>query len=112
MSELTPDWVLSAPAAPRTLRAWADIAKVVRDRKLSSGGISKCFYTPEEWWARGEPYGRGAVLVIVHDGGALSRYGGGAAEEAWEEIERALDAHELYTEQLTGWSTGVYDARK
>ncbi len=35
------------------------------------GGGCRAFYTPEEWSERGEPYGHGGVLVLVHDGGDL-----------------------------------------
>lgn len=62
------------------------------------------FYSPEQWSSRGEGE-TGGELVIVHDGGDLTRYGSNPA--VWRAVERALAPLGYYVEQLTGWASSV-----
>ena len=58
----------------------------------------------DEWAARERQdlWVPGAVLVVIHDGGAFSRYGSG---EGWHQFQ----AHKGYwCEQITGWATSIY----
>lgn len=76
---------------------------------LYSGG-QKVFYTPEEWRAKGEPYGQKAVLVVCHDGGAHAPafnwdYGDTKLVEA---LRQELEAVGLYVEGCTCWYSGIY----
>ncbi len=75
-------------------------------------GGCRTFYSPEEWRARGEHYGRESCLIVVHDGGdyayAFSHsYGDSVLMEAMRE---ALDAEGYYAEACTGWYTAIYPA--
>lgn len=45
---------------------------ILATTKAESGGDCKAFYTPAEWEARGEKYGSGSELIVVHDGGDLA----------------------------------------
>lgn len=76
---------------------------------LSSGGCV-VFYSPEEWKARGERYGRDAELIIVYDGGDHGMYFSHSYEcyEAIEKMRLALEKVGVYTEECTHWYSGVY----
>lgn len=52
------------------------VLKVVRDRvgETASGGGCQAFYSPAEWAARGEEYGKLSELIIVHDGGDIAAF--------------------------------------
>lgn len=75
-----------------------------------SGGGCRAFYTPEEWAARGEKYGTGSVLVVVHDGGDLapSFNMDHCAYESMERVRKALEPLGLYAEQCTSWYSAIY----
>lgn len=74
-----------------------------------SGGC-QVFHTPEEWAARGEEYGHGSVLVVVHDGGDHAPYFNWAygAAQAREELNKAMDEIGFYANQCTGWYSAIY----
>ncbi len=98
---------------------------------LETGGC-KAFYSPTEWAARGEPYGKGSVLIVVYDGGDLRpSFNMDAAYEAdclmidflreegkdtsgierYSMIERtqaALKAAGFFVEECTTWYAAVY----
>lgn len=70
----------------------------------------RTFYSPSQWQARGEHYGQGAELVVVHDGSALARYFSYDREdyEAIDRMNAVLEPLGVYAEQLTIWATGLY----
>lgn len=76
------------------------------------GGGCRAFYGAAEWRERGEAYGQGSVLVVVHDGGALSPYLGLREPGAWrfyEALQERLHAkHGVYMEACTSWYTSVH----
>jgi hypothetical protein len=102
--------------AARTIlsKAWMLHAQYFGDDyQLSSGGC-RAFYTPEEWKARGEPYGHGACLIVCHDGGDLAPLFNLDYEnyQGWETMFQVLDNHGYLAESMTGWATAIYDQRK
>ena len=90
--------------------AQAIVALLTEELSSPSGGGCKAFYTPEEWQDRGELYGHGAVLIVVHDGGDQARYFNMDYEQ-YACVER-MGAHlgplGLYAQQCTGWYSAVY----
>lgn len=69
------------------------------------------FYSQAEWRARGERYGRDAVLIVVHDGGSLAPlfnldY---EAYKAANKMNKAIRDAGFVSEICTGWYTAIYD---
>lgn len=69
-----------------------------------------CFWSPQEWKARGEEYGRSASLIVTHDGGPYAgsfnpNYGD---RRAYQGMADALGAVGYYAQQCTGWYTAIY----
>ena len=90
--------------------AEAIVALMKAELENPSGGGQKAFYTPEEWAARGEAYGQGAVLIVVHDGGDQARYFNLDYEqyEAHDRMSRCLAKLDLHSEQCTCWYSAIY----
>lgn len=74
------------------------------------GGGYRAFYSPESWRKRGEEYGKGAELIVVHDGGDLAPYFNHDYDcyPAVEEMDKALSRLGAYAEQCTSWYTAIY----
>jgi hypothetical protein len=90
----------------------AIVALMTAELTDPSGGGCKAFYTPEEWLDRGEAYGQGAVLIVVHDGGDQARYFNLDYEqyEAFDRMNTRLGQLGLHVEQCTCWYSAVYKA--
>jgi len=75
-----------------------------------SGGGCRAFYTAKEWQERGEDYGQGADLIIVHDGGDQAPFFNidYMAYDAMEEMRQALEEVGAYAEQCTSWYSAIY----
>ena len=71
------------------------------------GGGCPAYRTREQWIAKGEEYGTepNVVLILLHDGGDLSRYSGEPG--AWNVVERIAKEHWMYLCSETGWYTSV-----
>ena len=91
------------------LAAEAMVAFWRAEGALDAGGC-RVFFSPQEWTARGEEYGRASLLVVVHDGGMHA----GSISYDREQYDRvaALDAAlrplGVYVEQCTSWYSAVY----
>jgi len=92
----------------------------LKERGLTYTGGCRVFYSAAEWAARGEQYGRGAALIVVHDGGEHARafsydacYHRGRAEEYadLEAMQERLQAAGFLAEQCTTWHSAIYDER-
>lgn len=97
--------------AQQGVEAILDLAEA--ERSVHTGGC-RAFYSPTQWAARGETFGQGAELVVVHDGSELARYFSYDRED-YDAIERMSDRLEplgLYAESLTAWATGLYAVKK
>jgi len=80
---------------------------------LYTGGCVP-FYSPKTWRKRKEwdsvcEEPPGVVLIICHDGGALSRYQG--FEDHWAAIKVRLTIRNLHVEHITGWWSAVILAK-
>ena len=85
-----------------------DAAQAIATWARRRGGTGGCrtFYSPAEWKARGEEFGLESVLIVVHDGGALSDYN---SIPSWREsLEATLTKLGLYAEPCTCWYTALY----
>ena len=78
--------------------------------KEPTGGGCKTFYTPEEGKARGEKYGRNALVIVVHDGGDVAPYFNWDYEcyKMIEGLGEALAKIGCFAEQCTGWYSAIY----
>ena len=78
--------------------------KFLKDNELS---IDTCFYTQDEWKARGEPFGNKAELSLTFEGAlyhVLNYHGGKLAEKFY-----ALAAKHGYMVELGyAWSAHFY----
>lgn len=96
--------------------AYHAIMKVLLKNQATYTGGCKAFRSPAEWKARGEEYGCNSKLIVVYDGGdhgayfSLDRSCPGYLEI--EEMNTALQAIGMYSEECTGWYAAVYLARK
>ena len=73
------------------------------------GGGCKAYYTPEEWAERGEPYGHGGVVVLVHDGGDLAPFcNWDYGYRLPERFTAFLKHHGYWIEQGTSWHSTVF----
>lgn len=94
--------------------AYQAVFSLLKERdSLDTGGCTT-FYSPQEWEARGESYGRGSVLIVVHDGGSVAPffnfdYGN---YDKIDEMQDALSAVGLWAEACTNWYTAIYPVRK
>lgn len=122
-----------SPAGVRAYDAIMTHLRSVRVNDLSTGGC-KAFYSPEEWIARGEEYGKNSMLIVVYDGGDLrpffnmdSAYDLGASYADFctaeghrvakdynpyatvENMQAALIRAGFFVEECTGWYAAVYE---
>lgn len=95
------------------LVAYTAIVEVLRQRRLTYAGGCRAFYSPAYWSARGEKYGHGAVLVVVHDGADVGRAFAVEKEDprSVQAMSDALEPWGLYAEPCTGWYTAIYESR-
>jgi hypothetical protein len=94
-------------------KAYRAIIKQLEKNGLTDSGGCKTFYSPQEWSARGEEYGKGAALIVVYDGGDIRYFFNSdtALEYGWSLIDgmqKALDAKDLWAEACTGWYSAIY----
>jgi len=92
--------------SPAGVLAYTAITGLIAKHGLQTGGC-KAFYSPREWFARGERYGTRSELVVVYDGGELGevcRMDGAF----YSELVEALKGQHLYVEECTGWYAAVY----
>jgi hypothetical protein len=85
-------------------------AEVILKTVNSKAGNTRVFFTPKEWKDRGELFGEGSELIIMHDGNGMAPYFAHEYEryEMIGEMHKALKAENLYVEQCTSWYSAVY----
>jgi len=107
-NEQRDDLELPAGLSREGTKAWRTICAYLRKHDLTYTGGCKTFYSPAEWRARGEEYGRNAHLIIVYDGGAV-RHAATIEGRHNEGLIDALAAIGLFVEECTCWYAAVYD---
>lgn len=103
---------------PSDLNASGKLAyKIITDflikHEMTYTGGCKAFYSPVEWNDRGEKYGAKSHLVIVYDGGDLSRifnsdYAALNGYKLYEDLSNSLREYDLFFEECTNWYGAVY----
>ena len=80
------------------------------NKRDPDGGGCKAFYTQDEWKDRGEDYATDAKLILVHDGGDLSRLCNYSYcdYDGIERFRKALEKADLHIEQCTSWYSAIY----
>ena len=86
------------------------IASFFNDNDLSTGGC-RPFYSPEEWRERGESYGLGSELIVVHDGGNLAPYFNSdyGSHSMIDTMLQLLSEAGVWSESCTCWYTAIYN---
>lgn len=90
--------------------AHAVIMDFLERHEATYTGGCKAFYSPEEWEARDERYGRDSELIVVHDGGDVASifspdYGDPIL---MEDLQDELAKIGLFAEACTSWYTAIY----
>lgn len=92
-------------------KAYEAIVAVLRRFEATNTGGCTAFYSPKEWAARDEKYGRDSHLIVVYDGGD---HRGAFEPECQAEsamhtaMTKALEEAGFYIEPCTGWYGAVY----
>lgn len=103
---------LAIPAGALSLsgcEAWQAIMGLVERFDLWHTGGCRVFYSPDEWVARGEPYGTTSELIVVYDGAAIRELFEGRLSSS---TTSALEELGLYYEQCTHWYSAIYHIPK
>lgn len=79
---------------------------VLREHGYTSTGGCRPFYSPQEWKARGELYGRTSLFIVCHDGGDIATAIRDSA--MFQRLQNALQKHGTYLEMCTCWYSAVY----
>lgn len=89
-------------------KAHAAIVQFLKEKDLVPRGEDKIFYSPSEWRARGESYGLGSELIVVH--AYAFDWDRGCPYPSIEALSDRLKGVGAYTEQCTGWYSAIYRA--
>jgi hypothetical protein len=86
------------------------IIRFLKELEMTETVGCRAFYSPKEWAARDEEYGRNAALIVVHDGGDLARFFNHdyRAYDMIEEMRNRLDQAGAWAEACTSWYTAIY----
>lgn len=111
-----PDLPCPADADALGRAAYATLARFLAERGIAATDL--ILYTGPAWKARGESYGHGAALVVVHDGAPAGRFlsmdkaywtGRPGCYDGYEALQESLRAAGLYMEDCTVWYTAIYE---
>lgn len=93
-------------------------AKIIRDYLIANDMTwMECglFMSPKEWRDRGESYGEGSILILLHETGdageALSYDSAAYAPRPYyhlEKLRQILADAGFFSEQMYSWSSAVY----
>lgn len=93
-------------------------AKIIRDYLVANEltwAESDLFMAPQQWADRGEGYGEGSVLILLHETGdageALSYDMAAYAPRPYyhlEKLRQILADAGFFSEQMYSWSSAVY----
>lgn len=105
--KLNVDYQIPFGASAEVLKAIKTIVKTAGPKAVTG---QQTFYSPEEWAARGEKFGTGSLLVIVHDGGDLAKFFNYDYTDykSIEKMDKSLAAVGLRAEQCTCWYSAIY----
>ena len=88
------------------------IVNLLKEEGSTYTGGCKTFYSPREWEDRGESYGAGSVLIVVHDGGEVGPYfsldKSYPSYESHTRMSKALKEAGFYSEEGTSWYASIW----
>lgn len=124
--KLNKDWDVPTGLSREARKLAFDIRKVAFAFHWDAGG-QKVFWSPQQWQERGEPFGKGAELVILHESGDHARYfsldhayeGSHAIidyerdrrqpiYDNYEFMIRFLKKRNFWSEAMYRWSSAIY----
>lgn len=105
--ELNSDWDIPEGLSPLGQKAAEAIRKFMEDNEEDSNGGCTAFYSPQEWKERGERYGTESELLIVYDGGPMSRLCNTYCTDT-EAFDKALSDAGVWRENCTHWYGAIY----
>ncbi len=110
MSDVEADFAIPKDLSERGREAALALIAFWRAEGALNAGGGRVFEAPGAWARRGEEYGRGSVLVVIHDGGdhAGSMNWDYEQYERIEALAKALEPLRLFVEQCTSWYSAVY----
>lgn len=96
------------------MKAYNEVMRTLNAFNKTYTGGCKAFYSPQEWKDRGEKYGLKSHLIVVYDGGDLSRFfnSGCAMMDGFRSYEfmiSELKYSKLYFEECTNWYSAIYE---
>ena len=112
--KLNQDWRVPTGLSRKARKLVFAIRKLALKFSWSAGG-QKVFWSPKEWAEKGEQYGKGAELVILHEGGDHAPYF--SLDHAYDERHPYLNyeftiaflqKYGYWSEGLYTWSTAIY----
>ena len=112
--KLNQDWRVPTGLSREARKLVFAIRKLAFGFAWSAGG-QKVFWSPKEWAEKGEQYGKGAELVILHEGGDHAPFF--SLDHASYDLNPYVDfeftmaflkKHGYWAEGLYTWSTAIY----
>lgn len=108
----TDDFAIPDDLIPEARRIAEAIAETIRKHAGpdASGGGCRLFFSPVEWAARGEEYGKESLLVCVHDGGDAAPFFNYdyCQYRQIERMDAALRRFDAWAGPCTSWYTAIY----
>lgn len=107
---MSSSWPIPEDLSPLGTKAAETIRTFMETKGIQYHGGGGHFYSPAQWAARGESYGRTSLLIVTHDGGDHA----GAFNLDYEqydlhnELETTLEQNGLWMEACTNWYTAIY----
>ena len=108
---MSSDWRLPDDLSADGRAAAKAIVSFLAQRDLLDTGGCRPFYSPTQWAERGEIYGLGSLLIVVHDGGDHAIAFDWNRDFGRYEMIEALESHlrpHFYVSQCTSWYSAVY----
>ena len=107
------NWAVPTGLSRKARKLALALAKLAKQRNWFAG--QKVFYSPQEWNDRGEPFGKNAALIILHEGGDHApffsmdySYEAGSYEDYENQIN-FLKEHGFWSEGMYRWSSAIYE---
>ena len=103
-------WPIPTGLSKNGRKAAEEIVAFLKDEDRTDHGEGGRFYTPKKWRERGESYGLGSLLIVVHDGGDHAPAFAWDYEEydLMDRLRKRLAPLGVYVEQCTSWYSAVY----
>lgn len=100
--------VIPAGLCPMGQSAAEMILGVLIRKDAAWTGGCRAFFTPKEWREKGHDGVEGAVLIVVHDGGAVGGFFNYDRADLYDQMADALRDVGVYAESGALWYTGIW----